>query len=90
MNSKGPCQTKPTDMLIWTSAVYLYLLAICVKFSADNILKYFFLFFPENRIRHFMQIVSIGDNLHEMSNPVFWENTGDNLHEVSNPVFWEK
>ena len=25
------------------------------------------------RIRHFMQIVSIGDNLHEMSNPVSWE-----------------
>ena len=23
---------------------------------------------------HFMQIVSNGDNLHEMSNPVFWEN----------------
>ena len=21
-----------------------------------------------------MQIVSLGDNLHEMSNPVFWEN----------------
>ena len=33
----------------------------------------FFLFFPENRIWHFMQIVSLGDNLHEMSNPVFWE-----------------
>ena len=33
----------------------------------------FFLFFPENRIWHFMQIVSNGDNLHEMSNPVFWE-----------------
>ena len=32
----------------------------------------FFLLFPENRIRHFMQIVSIGDNLHEMSNPVSW------------------
>ena len=31
------------------------------------------IFFPENRIWHFMQIVSIGDNLHEMSNPVFWE-----------------
>ena len=31
-----------------------------------------FLFFQENRIRHFMQIVSIGDNLHEMSKPVFW------------------
>ena len=33
----------------------------------------FFLFFPENKIWHFMQIVSLGDNLHEMSNPVFWE-----------------
>ena len=29
----------------------------------------FFLFFPGNRIWHFMQI----DNLHEISNPVFWE-----------------
>ena len=33
----------------------------------------FFLFFPENRIWYFMQIVSNGDNLHEMSKPVFWE-----------------
>ena len=29
-----------------------------------------FLIFPENRIWHFMQIVPIGDNLHEISNPV--------------------
>ena len=29
---------------------------------------------PENKTWHFMQIVSSGDNLHEMSNPVFWEN----------------
>ena len=29
-----------------------------------------------------MQIVSIGDNLHEMSNSVL-----DNLHEMSNSVF---
>ena len=42
-------------------------------FSADRKLI-FFLFFPENRIWHFMQIVSSGDNLHAMSNPVFWEN----------------
>ena len=29
----------------------------------------------KNRIWHFMQIVSaVGNNLHEMSNPVFWEN----------------
>ena len=29
--------------------------------------------FPENRIWYFMQIVSNGVNLHEMSNIVFWE-----------------
>ena len=34
------------------------------KNSADNILKYFFLFL-ENRIWHFMQIVSLGDSLHK-------------------------
>ena len=33
----------------------------------------FVIFFPENRIWHFMQIVSTGDNLHEMSDPVFWK-----------------
>ena len=27
-----------------------------------------FLFFPENRLSHFIQIVSTGDNLHEMLN----------------------
>ena len=42
-------------------------------FSADDKMMLFFLYFPENRIWHFMQIVSLGDNLHEMSNPVFWE-----------------
>ena len=47
-------------------------LNILGKFSADDILI-FFLFFLENRILYFMQIVSRGDNLHEMSNPVFLE-----------------
>ena len=37
--------------------------------SAD--IQIVFLFFPENRIWYFMQIVSSGDNLYEMSNPVF-------------------
>ena len=46
-------------------------LALWVKFSADDI-DIFFLFFPENS-GHFMQIVSNGDSLHEMSAPVFWE-----------------
>ena len=36
-------------------------------------MKYFFFFFLENRILHFLQIVSYGDNLHEVSNPSFWE-----------------
>ena len=40
-----------------------------------------FLLFLENRFWHFMQIVSLGDNLHEVSDPIF------NLHEVSDPIF---
>ena len=32
--------------------------------------SYFFLFFLENRILHFMQIVSY--NLHEVSDPIFY------------------
>ena len=35
---------------------------------------------------YFMQIVSIGDNLYEMSNLFF----GDSLHKISKPVFWQK
>ena len=35
--------------------------------SADDKLVIFFLFFLENKIWHFMQIV----NLHEVSNPIF-------------------
>ena len=34
---------------------------------------FFFFFFFRKPISHLMQIVSKGDNLHEMSNPVFWE-----------------
>ena len=42
--------------------------------AADDKLMIFFLFFfLENRIWHFMQIVSIGDNLHEVSEPIFKE-----------------
>ena len=38
--------------------------------SADDKLMTFFLFFQENKIWHFMQIVSLGENLHEVSNPI--------------------
>ena len=33
-----------------------------------------FFFFQENRFWQFMQIAPIGDNLHELSKSVFWEN----------------
>ena len=36
-------------------------------------MKYFSDIFLENRIWHFMQIVSYGDNLHEVSDPIFKE-----------------
>ena len=38
--------------------------------SADDKLMTFFLYFPQNRIRHFMHI---GDILYKMSNPIFWK-----------------
>ena len=41
--------------------------------SADDKLVVFFLFFWENMLWHFMQIVSLGDNLHEMPKPIFSE-----------------
>ena len=47
----------------------LQCIALCKNFS-----RYFTTFYPENRFWHFMQIVSTGDNLHEMSKHVFKEN----------------
>ena len=41
-----------------------------LKVPADDIFK-FPLFFIENWTWHFMQIVSWGDNLHEVSDPIF-------------------
>ena len=35
---------------------------------------FFFFFFSENKIWHFMQTVSLEDNLHEISNIVIWNN----------------
>ena len=42
-----------------------------IQQKTESKLMLFFLFFPENRLKHFMQIVSLGDNLHEMSEPIF-------------------
>ena len=43
------------------------------KIFSRHHIEIFFLYFTENSFSHFMQIVSTGDNLHEMSNPIFWE-----------------
>ena len=57
---------KPTSLsIIWAD-------------SADD--KFIFLlFFSENRIWHFIQIVTLGDNLHNMSNPILWEKLEKNI-----------
>ena len=60
--------------------------SVCFLFFADTLMlstlgkffswqhfEIFFYFSPENKIRYFMQIVFTRDNLHEVSNPVFWE-----------------
>ena len=39
--------------------------------AADNKLFIVFLFFPESKWWHFMQIVSQGENLHKISSPLF-------------------
>ena len=54
----------------------MYLSTINTYFACDIFSRWqtnaiFFLFFLENRIWLFMQIVSSGDNLHEMSDPIF-------------------
>ena len=56
--------------LIW----FILSLSMLWANSADDKLVIVFLFFQENRIWHFMQIVYQEDNLHEMSNPAFKEN----------------
>ena len=54
------------------------------KFSRRHI-DYMILIFPENRIWHFMQIVSWGDNLHELSKPTFWQK----IKIFQNDVCWD-
>ena len=49
---------------------------------------YVFLLIPENRLWHFMQIVSWGDNLREMSKPVFWEQNRKIFQNVVCCNFW--
>ena len=71
---------KPTDLdlhclqrqdISGFSRTRVKMLSALGKIFGRGHIEIFFLIFPENRFRHFMQIVSNGDNLHEMSNPVY-------------------
>ena len=83
-NSADPDQLVLISQLIWIytvckgrvypdSAVQGLTLTMLCADSSDGNLTIFFLFLHYNRIWHFMQIVSYGDNLHKMSNPIFWQ-----------------
>ena len=81
LNEQCSPKLDATEFCVWSgSALYATILiqqyltlSTLGKIFSRRHFEIFFLFFSENRIWHFMQIVSYGDNLHEMSNPVFWE-----------------
>ena len=76
----GPHQIKFTFTIVWANSdsrqtddeSYFYTLTFLCKLSAKETVI-FFIYFPENRLWHFMQIVSLEDSLHEISKPIFWE-----------------
>ena len=64
-------KTVPLELCLGLK-LYLTLSTLGNIFSRQHT-EFFFLFLLEKKFLCFMQIFSIGDNLHEMSNPVFWE-----------------
>ena len=65
----------PYEIIVELCQTYRHIcltLSILGKIFSRQHFEILFLFFPENRIRRVMQIASNGNNLHEMSNPVFW------------------
>ena len=68
MTLLGWCVVK-TELIIICSLIFTTLWV----YSADDKLMIFFFIFPENNIWHCIQIVSNGDSLYAMSNPIFWE-----------------
>ena len=60
------------EVIICNLGRYLMLSILSKNFNRQHF-EIFFLFFPENRLQHFMQIVSLGDNLHEILRPIFCE-----------------
>ena len=70
---------KATGALLWNNFILNFTAlpsVLTLTILGKNFSRWYFeifvYFFPENWIWHFMQIVSIGDNLHEMLKPTFW------------------
>ena len=49
------------------------MLCMLGKNSSRQHFEIIFLFFPENRLKCFLHIVSLGDNMQETFKPIFWE-----------------
>ena len=64
------CYLKLFFYLVHCKKSFLTLCMLGKKFSRWHF-EIFFYCFLENRIWHFMQIVSLGDNLHEVPDPIF-------------------
>ena len=59
--------------MVWNLAPKELMHSILGKNFSRWQIMIFFLFFPENMIWYFMQIVFSGDSLHELSILIFWE-----------------
>ena len=51
---------------------------------------FFSFFFSENRLQHFMQIVSLGHNLYEMSEPICWKDKKKKIRMSSAELFTQQ
>ena len=63
-------------------AVVLTFITLWANLANDKELIVF-LFFPENKVGHFMHIVSLGDNLHEILKLIFWGKIRKKFQNVS-------
>ena len=64
---------KKCPLYFLTDHNFFIFFTLLVNLAGDKLIIVF-LFFQDYRIWHFVQIVSIGENMHEMSKPVFWGN----------------
>ena len=71
VQSQKVLKTQPADFFFIKLPGLINHRMLGKNFSRRQFEIVFLYFFQENRIRHFMQIVSLGDNLKEVSDPIF-------------------